>query len=1046
MKPIKLTMQAFGPYASKEVVDFTKLENKTMFVISGATGAGKTTIFDGISFAIYGRASGDDRNGPDLRSQFADDSLHTEVSLTFELRGKTYHIVRSPQQEKKKLRGEGTTMQSAKAELIEFKEEPVLLASNVREVDEKIQEIMKIDCHQFRQIMMIPQGEFRKLLTSDSKEKEKILQKLFHSEQFKVIEEKLKEQASALRKQVERSVLQRKTYIERIIHEDNESLLSHIEAEYVNSTQLLKALTSHISEKEDELRELTVQIKEKENNCLAIQNQINQAKVIEEQFETRDKLTNQKRELDQRKMSIEEIKTKVLLAKKAKTVRQLEQRLEDVKKIITKKQIELQNEKIQGEKLEDALEKAKALLKAQQDRNIECLNLQKQLNDLQLMKQDIYSYEELVNCAKEKDHKCSSLNLAKEQVEKEIWRVEVDLQKLTNEKDRISEAKVQFVNINSTCKEYSAYLKTMKQIIDAELRTEKLRERYKLSETTREDVHERVKKAHLTLEQQLKRWEKGQATLLAKQLQQGSPCPVCGSEHHPNPSEDHVDFPTEKEVKQAQLNLKKIEEEKAKFDQEYYQIKTQLETQLDFVQNVKDELILTLPSNMKKLPIPEIKKVVEDGSMKFQQQLSSLTTEINREQHVQNEIIQLHKKLDRLRQQKESYTQEYDQFYTDYIETKRDVTRLSEALPEDLRNEADYIKKYASIEGKLKQLENALAEAENQVDQLKQRVATSEGAIRSIETHLTELKQSEGEAVRYFEQSLNEMMFETVESYQSAIIEQAEIDSLEERIQAFREEYRSVSDRLKDLAEQLTNVSKPNIPELDEQLSEVTALVNSLQEEKNDRYHKIETNRLISQSIQELNKGLEEFEKQYTILGELADVCSGKNTYKLTFERYVLASYLDQILVAANMRLSKMTNGRFELLRKKDRSKGNVQSGLEMLVHDQYTGQSRHVKTLSGGESFKASLSLALGLADVVQSYSGGISMETMFVDEGFGTLDPESLEHAIETLIDIQSTGRLVGIISHVPELKERINARFEVEASQSGSKVKFYGECIPI
>ena len=195
MKPLKLTMQAFGPYASKEEVDFSKLENKTMFVISGATGAGKTTIFDGISFAIYGKASGDDRNGPDLRSQFADDALYTEVSLTFEVRGKTYYIVRSPQQEKKKLRGEGITMQSAKAELFELKEQPVLLASNVREVDEKISEIMKIDCHQFRQIMMIPQGEFRKLLTSDSKEKEKILQKLFHTEQFKEIEEKLKEQA-----------------------------------------------------------------------------------------------------------------------------------------------------------------------------------------------------------------------------------------------------------------------------------------------------------------------------------------------------------------------------------------------------------------------------------------------------------------------------------------------------------------------------------------------------------------------------------------------------------------------------------------------------------------------------------------------------------------------------------------------------------------------------------------------------------------------------------------------------------------------------------
>lgn len=198
-------------------------------------------------------------------------------------------------------------------------------------------------------------------------------------------------------------------------------------------------------------------------------------------------------------------------------------------------------------------------------------------------------------------------------------------------------------------------------------------------------------------------------------------------------------------------------------------------------------------------------------------------------------------------------------------------------------------------------------------------------------------------------------------------------------------------------------------------------------------------NKKIHVRVVEINASIKELEEAYQTVGHLADIARGQNANRLTFERYVLASFLEDILNVANDRLIKMTAGRYNLIRKTDRSKGNIQSGLELLVFDQYTGQERHVKTLSGGESFKASLALALGLADVVQQYAGGVSLETMFIDEGFGTLDPESLDHAIEALMDIQSSGRLVGLISHVPELKERIDARLEVISSQNGSRTEF-------
>ncbi|MFC8575290.1 AAA family ATPase, partial [Heyndrickxia sporothermodurans] len=265
MKPLKLMMQAFGPYAEKEVIDFTELGNRTMFVISGKTGSGKTTIFDGISFAIYGKASGEDRNGNELRSQFAKDELPTEVSLQFSLRNKTYFIWRSPQQEKRKSRGDGFTTVGAKAELYLLNEtgDKQILAANVRDTDEKIKEIIQLDANQFRQILMIPQGEFRKLLTSESKDKEQILQRLFHTELYKRNEEQLKEEAATLKKYVEAKIEERSMALKSIYQIENEDLHSEIEEDIINDVKIIPMLTAEIKKMQQMAVELQVKMEQK---------------------------------------------------------------------------------------------------------------------------------------------------------------------------------------------------------------------------------------------------------------------------------------------------------------------------------------------------------------------------------------------------------------------------------------------------------------------------------------------------------------------------------------------------------------------------------------------------------------------------------------------------------------------------------------------------------------------------------------------------------------------------------------------------------------
>lgn len=336
MRPLKLTMQGFGPYAGKEMIDFTILGNRTMFVISGKTGSGKTTIFDGISYAIYGKASGEDRNGPELRSQFASNSLLTEVQLEFKLRNQRYLIIRSPQQEKKKERGDGFTTIGAKAELFAFDEngEKKVIASSIRDVDEKIKEIMQIDSNQFRQILMIPQGEFRKLLTSDSKEKESILQRLFHTEMYKRIEEKLKVHASGLKKSVEQQLYMRHTALQNIKSVYIEELQSYMEEKSDNDVVILPLLEKEIAEMEKELGNLKRTMDEKSKNRDKVRQQLFESEAILKQMQLRDSLGAKKQALSAKQEYYKQQEQAVQLAQKAVLLTQQEEICHHLKKQI----------------------------------------------------------------------------------------------------------------------------------------------------------------------------------------------------------------------------------------------------------------------------------------------------------------------------------------------------------------------------------------------------------------------------------------------------------------------------------------------------------------------------------------------------------------------------------------------------------------------------------------------------------------------------------------------------------------------------------------
>lgn len=1045
MRPLKLTMQAFGPYATKQEVDFTKLGEKTMFVISGPTGAGKTTIFDGISFAIYGKASGDDRSGADLRSQFTQDDTLTEVSLLFELRSKRYFIIRSPQQEKKKARGEGMTTINSKAELYELYEgKKHLLAGNVREVDEKVSEIIKLDCHQFRQIMMIPQGEFKKLLISESKDKEKILQKLFHTEHYKGIEERLREKAAQLRKQVERSIVERNSFISRILCEGNDTLQQLKEKDYIHIADLLGELQKVICEDEQVLKEYATTISGKEHERQLVEKNIHFGNTIIEQMELKECLLQQKEELEDRKPSIDKMVEAVQLANKAAIVHQYEDKCVDVSRQLVLKEQELINANTLISNLTTVLKNQQEELLKEEEKATEREHLQQQLAKLQHIEKDVLIFTTIEKEVQQLQKTLEKLKETKVQHEEQLRVIEEQLSTLVKEKEAINEAKLKKSELAIKLTNEERMLERITQLLQKKKQLISLENTFSDTEDDRADLEEDVKEVSEELEALLDAWNKGQAGLLAQSLAEDHPCPVCGSTHHPNKAASHGEMPTEQQLKDVRNKLKGIEEEKQKVDALYFEAKSKFEAHMDQVIKLADDVSIHMPHQYRSFALEDLEEHYERQCTMLKAEVKELEEQVKNLSSIEIAIEELTRKVAAEKQQLAKCIEDHESVYTSYVEKRRDHSRLIETLPSDLRDEKAFVREMKNTQDRLFTLEKALQMVQQAVLKTTKEMAAVEGSISSIQKGVTELKERQKEFQQMFRDKLTELGFASIEHYSRVKLPEIEVRKLEATIQAYREEFRSVTDRYLDLVTRLEEVKKPDMTQLNEKLRAINEELTLLQEKRNIIYHKVKTNNNVFETVTAISKEMATVEAEYKTVGELADIASGKNTYRITFERFVLAAFLDDILVAANARLSRMTNGRYQLERKTERSKGTAQSGLELLAFDQYTGASRHVKTLSGGESFKASLALALGLADIVQSYSGGVSMETMFIDEGFGTLDPESLENAIETLIDIQSTGRLVGIISHVPELKERIDARFEVTATQVGSVVSYYGDTV--
>lgn len=905
MRPLKITMSAFGPYAGEVTLDMQKLGKSGIYLITGDTGAGKTTIFDAISYALYGEASGNYRENTTLRSKYASADTPTFVELEFEYNNEIYKINRNPEYPRPNKRGEGFTKQNANAELV-MPDGSVI--TKIKEVSAKVEEIIGINKNQFSQIAMIAQGDFRKLLNCETNERSKIFRKIFKTEPYHNIEIKLSSLFNELKRNREKEKSGIEQYINQLKCNENDTLSLELERAKKGDVLIedVIKLAGEIINKD------TLEYTKTQKNIESINEEIEKINSNIKLYENQEA---RKKAYAEASAELEEFKTKRNECEKAyKSAEAQRERLDD----LTSK-INLINSKMpkydELKSLENSIKERKQ-------------SFEKNGSLLKQKQQEITSLE------KEIDEKSKALE--------EVKGADLLVQKLTAQKEEISkkaEALKELKTEIDRCKTEQKNLKNAQSFAKSAL------DEYGALENEYNQIYIA--------------FFNEQAGIIADELKDGEPCPVCGSTSHPNLARKSENAPSQADVESAQNLVKKAQEKadkardtasalKSRFDEIAANVKSAAKKLFGTDDNVFDNY----NSN-----INALKKEYDDT-------LALLKTA--------NEKLNLYKKLDKeipkIQEKQKSLSDEISTLNTKKASdeafisenTKRVISIKSELDFESADLAKDKLKEYTNLSNDIK---NAIEKSKNDFDDIKSKYDTQKGTKASLENALKEFKE-------------------------------IDLASLNEKSLKLNEHKKDVDKTAKLL------------------------------------YSRIDSNKLLVDDISEKRDILKGYDDKYVWLKALSETANGdiSGKEKITLETFVQMTYFDSIIRKANIRLLTMSDGQYELVRRSDAETLKKNEGLALDVIDHFNGSSRSVSTLSGGESFMASLCLALGLSDEIQSSNGGIKLDTMFVDEGFGSLDGEALDRALSALTSLSQGNRLVGIISHVDALRDRIDNKIVI------------------
>jgi exonuclease SbcC len=955
MQPRKLEMTAFGPFPATEIIDFTQLGPNPLFLINGPTGSGKTTILDAICFALYGKTTGNERDGAQMRCDLAAADCLCELIFTFSLGERNFEIRRVPEQQRPKARGEGFTEQKPEAQLIELLSDnssKLLVANKVSEATRAIEELTGLTVEQFRQVMVLPQGQFRQLLLAESGEREKILSRLFQTHLYQRLEERLKGLAKVVRDEREALLLRQQGILEGAGVETYEQVgkeLIELKPQVLVAQRVKQQTDINWSQAELELKQ-----------ALRLRDDFAQLETLQQQLES----------LHKRQLLIADDRQRLQRARLAQE--------------IEKYYLKYNSQRQEQEKLKQRC----ALLTEQQG------PLTQHLEEMTLQAEQLPALQQTLEDKREQLRILAHYRQSYLQLEQQL-----ELQKQAQQR-------VQAVKVASDllcCQEFLRSIEIF-EAKTAQLKT--LQEQLKQSEVNGQALKADLLRLEKQVAQTELAWHLGQAAIIAAELQDQQPCPVCGSLDHPNKAYSATELPN-------------------------YQLLESLRQQ---GQRMRQEL-----------------DAARDNYLVLKHQKQELETELER-LHIDQEntdsaaqraqIQQLERELQHCGEPKLVDSANADDLNLLLAQRKENLASLSGAIKQAMNAIPDPYRKPQVLEDEEKKLTDDIEKIEGQIQIILRQKQQAENELRASQEHLKRLTDDLAdlsERLLLSETSwldtLKQSDFVSQQQFLDALLPTDELRTLETRLREYDSRVEQLNGALTQQQDRLKDAIVPDLEQLKNRVEHATqeknAAENTWQHLSNRQQVLMQTQKKLETTAAQLT----ELDSRYAIVGTLSDVANGQTGHKISLQRFVLSVLLEDVLLEANRRLTLMSKGRYHLLRKEERAKGNKASGLELLVEDGYSGKLRPVATLSGGESFLAALSLALGLSEVVQGYAGGIRLEALFIDEGFGSLDSEALELAIRALSDLRSSGRMIGVISHVAELKEQIPLRIDVASSRLGS-----------
>ncbi len=1052
IKPLQLTLSAFGSYGAVEKIDFTRIDHG-LFLISGDTGSGKTTIFDAIVYALYDRTSGGARDGKMMRSQYAAPTQETFVRLTFSCGGDIYTVRRSPAYErplKRKSKDGSPKMRTVSPSVELTMPDGTLFPEKKRETDLKIQELVGMDADQFTQIALIAQGDFIRLLHATSRDRQQIFSRIFRTRVFQAVQEALREREREANHALEenssryREVLDRVSVLrseqlsrwEEAVRSLNEVFIqSELKALTEESRCTLKQTRRLRSEAQERLQTLRTRLsRANENN-----RRLSEAKRAREDFAA---LENRQSEQAQREERLD-------LAKKAERVSYSEKDYEEAKRSIAQASdalAALQTERsVQEVQLEAAVRRHKcaqeAFEKASPERAAGISRLQKSLPE----------YERLLQLQKEQENAEKTLQKTKTLLDQQT----AVLKRILQQQETARETQKRFSHSTQTLArlkqeeerllQRESVLSDLAQNYCSQIDT--LTQNVQTAEARYKQADKNYYECSQTYERLSKQFLDAQAGILASKLSDGVPCPVCGSLHHPNKKQLSSQAPTQGDVEKAKEETQQADSARREASLLCEKARHCWKYTIDLIEREGKNLLgASFSMECHAAGCALIRQSLRDCQQQ-QRELLRQKEEASRQDKAYREaglqIEALQKEEIACRDRKESLLSLLSSDQQRLAECRTRQKEVQKTLSFSSAKEAN--SELLRLQKEERSEKEQLDSIQRDCDKLHRSLHQKKGEEAQSRRHLEELCSREKRCLSHYQQELALHGFSGEAHYKTCLLSRAEIRQLEEEIRDFSNRFQEAFNRLSLLSEQTKDLVYQNTEQLEADAAQTEQACSQMEREENDLYHICKNNDRILEESNQLAQKRQTLLHDFQIVSTLSRAANGKGAVKVDLETYIQRYYFQEIVKAANRRFYRFSGGQF-LLRCKDilSPSGNQATGLDLNVYSVLHNQERDVKTLSGGESFMAALSMALGLADIIQNASGSVHLEMMFIDEGFGSLDETSLQEAIQILRQLAGDQRLVAIISHVVQLGEEIDRKLVVTKGKSGSCVSWEGDAL--